>query len=89
MVTGPLAVYVAAVDGNGGSGTAESDQDPYGDDTVQGVFYLQEAGAPVPNRATASCAIAGAERALPVAWLLAALVTLAALARRSRRERAR
>ena len=34
--TGPLTVYVAAVDGNGGGGDADNDQDPYDDDTVVG-----------------------------------------------------
>src|SRR5262249_8929668 len=45
--TGPLTVYVAAVDGNGGIGKAINDQDPYGDDTVSANFFLQEANAPV------------------------------------------
>jgi hypothetical protein len=58
--TGPVTVYVAAVDGNGGNGTAAVDQDPYGDDTVQANFFLQEAGAAVRNRATPSCAVADA-----------------------------
>jgi hypothetical protein len=57
--SGPLTVYVGGVDGNGGGGTADNDQDPYGDDTVQAVFTLEEAGAPAPSGATAGCALEG------------------------------
>src|SRR5262249_50500826 len=45
--TGPLTVYVAAVDGNGGAGTKDNDQDPYNDDTVSASFFLQEVNVPV------------------------------------------
>jgi hypothetical protein len=53
--TGPLKVYVSAVDGNGGAGTIANDQDPYNDDTVSANFFLQEANAPVHDSASAGC----------------------------------
>jgi MYXO-CTERM domain-containing protein len=56
--TGPLTVYVAAVDGNGGAGTAANDQDPYNDDTVAANFFLREANVPVHNDASAGCSLA-------------------------------
>jgi hypothetical protein len=82
--TGPVTVYVAAVDGNGGNGTAAIDQDPYGDDTVQGNFFLQEARAAVRNRATPACAVAdsgawgGSGPAAPPAPAEASLLALVA-----------
>ena len=75
--TGALTVYVAAVDGNGGAGTAVNDQDPYGDDTVSANFFLQESGAPVHNSASAGCSAAAGGSARAPAWLLAALLLLA------------
>jgi hypothetical protein len=57
--TGPLTLYVGAVDGNGGDGTTTNDQDPYGDDTVAASIMLQEAGDPLAIGATAGCALAG------------------------------
>ncbi len=78
--TGPLTVYVAAVDGNGGSGSAANDQDPYSDDTVAASFSLQEAGAPVDNAAHAGCSSDGrAPSPAPPALLLLALAGLAAI----------
>jgi hypothetical protein len=56
--SGPLTIYVAAVDGNGGGGSTANDQDPYGDDTVQANFFVQEAGAPIKNSAAAGCSVA-------------------------------
>jgi hypothetical protein len=53
--SGALTIYVAAVDGNGGSGTADNDQDPFGDDTIQASFSLREQGAPNPPATTAGC----------------------------------
>jgi hypothetical protein len=57
--TGPLTVYLAVVDGNGGDGTADDDQDPDGDDTVQASIPLRELGAPLPQPATAGCSLGG------------------------------
>jgi hypothetical protein len=84
--TGPLTLYVAAVDGNGGDGTADSDQDPYRDDTVQASFFIQEAGGQVPNGATTGCSLipAGASARLPVALLALVLVVPLLAARRVR-----
>ena len=73
--SGPVTVYVAAVDGNGGSGTVTSDQDPFGDDTVRGVFHVREAGGTGPLDAKAGCSAvpgacdAGAGLLLLVTWL--------------------
>jgi hypothetical protein len=80
--TGPVTVYVTAVDGNGGDGTAANDQDPYGDDTTQASFFLQEQGASVPTGATAACAYGGVP-ARDSGWML--LLPLTALAARRRR----
>jgi hypothetical protein len=79
--TGPLTIYIAAVDGNGGSGTAANDQDPFGDDTVQANFFVQEAGAPAGSAASAGCGVAPA--AARSRWLLVVLVFAALGARRS------
>jgi hypothetical protein len=83
--TGPLTVYVAAVDGNGGAGTIANDQDPYGDDTVAANFFVQEANVPIRNYASATCAlgrgaVAGAFTSM---WELVLLVALAMLLRRA------
>ena len=75
--TGPLTVYVAAVDGNGGAGTVANDQDPYNDDTVSANFFLQESGAPVHNSASAGCSAGGGAGPRALAWLLVPFVLLA------------
>jgi MYXO-CTERM domain-containing protein len=82
--TGPLTIYAAGVDGNGGGGSAANDQDPYGDDTVNATFFVQEADLPVANRASAGCAFT-ARPAPPAAALLVAAALLW-LRRRQRRE---
>lgn len=82
--TGPLTVYVSAVDGNGGTGKATNDQDPEGDDTVAANFFLQEANAPVHDSASAGCALAPAAGAPGLFWLC----PLALLLFRRRRARA-
>lgn len=95
--SGPVTIYVAAVDGNGGSGIETSDQDPYGDDTVQASFSIQESGAPVPNGATAGCSLGGRARpdgaplecAPLFALLLLAITARSAAAKAARRSRAR
>jgi hypothetical protein len=82
--TGPLALYVAAVDGNGGSGTVDDDQDPYGDDTVRAVVSLQERGALGALNAAAGCSLGGAvSPSCPAAVVLWMIVC--ALVRRARR----
>jgi hypothetical protein len=86
--TGPLTLYLAAVDGNGGGGTLDNDQDPLGDDTVQSSFSLQEAGAQVPNGAGAGCAVGGAVHPSLVLGLLGLLALLATAGRWRRATRA-
>jgi hypothetical protein len=85
--TGPLTVYVSAVDGNGGAGMAANDQDPYGDDTVSANFFLQELGAPVHDRATAGCSLAPVAAAPSALWLMWPLALLSL--RRSGKTRAK
>lgn len=75
--TGPLTVYVAAVDGNGGAGTIANDQDPYNDDIVSANFFLQESGALVHNSASAGCSAGGTAAPRALAWLLLPIVLLA------------
>ena len=76
--TGALTVYISAVDGNGGAGNVNNDQDPYNDDTVAANFFLQEASAPVHNSASAGCAIAASPSPSPSPlWLLAAALVCA------------
>ena len=84
--TGPLTVYVAAVDGNGGAGTSANDQDPYGDDTVQANFFLQEAGSPVRTMASAGCtmvATSDGDGAATGAAILLVMITVCARGRSS------
>ena len=85
--TGPLTVYVSAVDGNGGAGTTANDQDPYDDDTVSANFFLQEAGAPVHDRASAGCSLAPVATAPSALWLSWPLALLALRRHRCRRAR--
>jgi hypothetical protein len=54
---GPLTLYVATVDGNGGAGTIANDQDPSGDDTVSAVVSIAEAGVPVVTGPRAGCGL--------------------------------
>jgi hypothetical protein len=86
--TGPLTVYVAAVDGNGGAGTAANDQDPYDDDTVAANFYFQEANAAARSGAAAGCSVIPTGRPtttgpLALLLLLAPLVIYRSAARRA------
>jgi hypothetical protein len=85
--TGPLTLYVAVVDGNGGSGTVDNDQDPQGDDTVQASIPLQEAGATAPPAAAAGCAVDATLPPTGVDFVLTAAVAwLSSRRRRSSRE---
>jgi hypothetical protein len=72
--TGPLTVYVSAVDGNGGNGSAANDQDPYDDDTVSASFFFQESNAAVDNAAHAGCGVGGAATSVAAWWALVLLV---------------
>lgn len=89
--TGPVTIYLSAVDGNGGAGTVANDQDPYGDDTVAATFFIQEANAPVKNQAAAGCSLAPSGRAPAPAWwaLLFGLVAWRAVRRRAARRATR
>jgi hypothetical protein len=83
--TGPVTIYVAAVDGNGGLGNANVDQDPFSDDTVDAAITVPEQGGLTPPRPAAGCA-AGAPDVAPT-LALATLIGLASLAYRLRRRR--
>jgi hypothetical protein len=78
--SGPLTIYVAGVDGNGGAGMPENDQDPYGDDTIQASFPIAEAGAPPPLPTQSGCDILPHPSAS--GFVLLALALLLLLARR-------
>lgn len=83
--SGPVTLYVAAVDGNGGSGQADNDQDPYGDDTVDAQIFIPEAGNPAPPGVSAGCALSGRAAAPSGALVLFGLaLALFALRRRAR-----
>jgi hypothetical protein len=56
--TGPLTIFAAAVDGNGGDGTAENPSDTVGDDVVSGRVPLLEQGGEPPATESGGCAIA-------------------------------
>jgi hypothetical protein len=69
--SGPVTLYTAAVDGNGGLGTAAVDQDPFGDDTVRATVAIQERGAVVPTGVEAGCDYSGSRSTTPsLIWLL-------------------
>ena len=74
--SGALTVYVAAVDGNGGSGTVDNDQDPYNDDTVQASFTLKEQGTASAPATTAGCAVPGPGASLDALFAVAAALLL-------------
>jgi MYXO-CTERM domain-containing protein len=80
--SGPLTLYAAAVDGNGGAGTVADDQDPYGDDTVGLSVSLKQAGSSTQLGAHAGCAMVSSSSAMGDVLLL--LVALVAVARRRR-----
>jgi hypothetical protein len=83
---GPVTFYVSAVDGNGGTGVATNDQDPFGDDTVAAQFYVQQAGVATPTGPSAGCALARPMPMSPlVLGLMAFLLALVAWRRRRRR----
>jgi hypothetical protein len=85
--TGPVTLYVAAVDGNGGgSGDAANDQDPFGDDTVAASFFIAEAGMPTDLGAQVGCALGGSgAMARALAAPAACLFLIVAFVRRRRR----
>jgi hypothetical protein len=80
--SGPVTLYAAVVDGNGGQGVGAVDQDPFGDDTVRAVVAVQERGAAVPNGVVAGCALGRAGGVGPLV-----LLVLATARRRRRRAR--
>jgi hypothetical protein len=82
--SGPVTVHVSAVDGNGGNGSVDNDQDPYGDDPVQATFTLKEAGASPGASANVGCAAGGGARG---GGAVLALLLFAVGARAGRRRR--
>lgn len=86
--SGPLTIYLGAVDGNGGDGTAANDQDVFGDDTVRAIVPLREAGDPLGGfDASAGCALAPvrASAVTPLAGLFVLLLAWRRARRRTRR----
>jgi hypothetical protein len=84
--TGAVTIHVSAVDGNGGEGMEDDDQDPIGDDTVTAAITLAEHGAAPPPSAAAGCAVALAVGgvASPSAFMLL-IPAIALVVRRRRR----
>jgi hypothetical protein len=81
--SGPVTLYIAAVDGNGGSGAADNDQDPYGDDTVDAQIFIPEAGTAAPPGVSAGCALSGRAAASSGALVLFGLALALFALRRS------
>ena len=80
--TGPLDVHVALVDGNGGGGTADNDQDPLNDDTVVADISIPEAGASGLAPVTASSCAVGGRASANGLWCFLVLLGLAVAQRR-------
>ncbi len=78
---GTITAYVAAVDGNGGDGTANFPNDTLGDDVAFGAVPLAEAGAAPPPAENGGCNATGDASLATGALVLAAF----ALLRRRRR----
>ena len=93
--SGPLVLYASAVDGGGGTGSPNNDQDPLGDDAVEAAVVLQEVGADSPIGVSVGCGFGGRAMgrfsALPIAsaGLLLGLWTLWTLRSRARRRLSR
>jgi hypothetical protein len=88
--SGPVTLYTAVVDGNGGEGSAEVDQDPVGDDTVRAVVAIQERSAPVPTGVAAGCSMERHRRGETAwLWLIALGLLSASVATRRARLRRR
>ena len=88
--TGPLMIFAAAVDGNGGDGTAANPSDTVGDDVVSGSVPLLEKGGDPPRTESGGCEIApGGTSGSDAAGACLAVVAfaLAALALRRRTTR--
>jgi hypothetical protein len=81
----PVTFYLGLVDGNGGTGTPDNDQDPYGDDTASAAIDVPRAGAPPPAGASAGCAVAA--RLPRTAALVLGMVVALLLGRRAARRR--
>jgi Domain of unknown function (DUF4266) len=56
---GPLILYVAGVDGNGGDGTANNPNDTLGDDVFAGSVPLPQQGGHNPDPQNGGCSVAG------------------------------
>ncbi len=75
---GVITAYLAAVDGNGGDGTANFPQDTLGDDVAVGQVPMLEAGVAPPPAQTGGCAATGELGGGAI------ILVIAALARRRR-----
>jgi hypothetical protein len=80
---GPLTLYVSAVDGNGGSGRADDDQDPASDDTVSAAVVIPERGGAPVSPVRAGCELAGRRSSAPGGLALLALAWVVVARRRA------
>lgn len=71
--TGPLKLYVSVVDGNGGLGTVDDNQNPMGDDTVHGLVSIPELGGLNDLSASSGCNVASAGETFVPALAMIAL----------------
>jgi hypothetical protein len=86
--SGPLTLFAAVVDGNGGSGTADNPSDTTGDDVASGSVPLAERGGVVPEAQSGGCRIVAGGRSRRAGSTGAAIVVAACgifAARRRRR----
>jgi hypothetical protein len=84
--TGPLTIFAAAVDGNGGDGSADNPSDTVGDDVVSGRVPLLEKGGDPPATESGGCTITPGRTSSADACAILAFA-LAALASRRRTRR--
>jgi hypothetical protein len=76
--TGPLTVFVSAVDGNGGDGTNDNPADTAGDDVATGAVPLFERGGEPPPTQLGGCSAAGRRHPTAAQALLVVLLVFAA-----------
>ena len=70
--TGPVSFHIGAVDGNGGTGTAEISADVFGDDVVEAHITVPEAGADELFAST-GCSVGARRASGPIIFAFAIL----------------